>query len=64
LLPQFAADLEPAHARQANIQENGVVGYIRGLLESLFAGFSHVNGVGILSQSSCDEASDLSFVFD
>src|SRR5712671_366111 len=64
LLPQFAANLEPAHAGQANIQENSVVGDIGGEWKGLLARLGYVHSVGIFPQGSGDKAGNLPFILD
>src|SRR5262249_52973263 len=64
LLAQLPANVDAAHARQADVQKDSVVGDIAGALERLLARFRDVDGVGIFSQSSRDEAGYLSLVFD
>src|ERR1700682_939049 len=64
LLAKLTADLEAAHTGQPNVQENSVVGDIRGEVKRLLASLGHVNSVGIFPQGTGDEAGDLPFIFD
>src|ERR1700692_1957484 len=62
-LAQFAAHFDPAYAREADIQKDGVVIHFPAKFEGFFAGVRDVDGVGIFSKSASNEARNFSFVF-
>jgi hypothetical protein len=63
-LTQLATDLDATKARQSDIQQNGIVSYVRTYFECLLTRFGHIHRVRILTQGTRDKVGDLPFVFD
>src|SRR5215469_6104515 len=63
-LPQFAADLDTAHARQPDVQKNGVVRHVRTKLECFLPRLGDIDRVRILAQRPRNEARHFTLVFD
>ena len=59
-----SADFEAVPARDHHIEDHQVVGINRRLIQSVFPGRSHINGISLLPQSFGHEPRDACIVFD
>ena len=63
-ITQQPADLKPAAARQADIENDAVITGCTRHLDRLLAGIRKIDGIGILTQRTADEVRDAAFIFD